>query len=30
MTLAGFFFTRIYQYAVCTGLIARYSAETVT
>jgi len=30
IVLAGFFFTRIYQHAVCTGLIARYSAETVT
>ena len=27
---AGFFFTRIYRYAVRTGLIARYSAETVS
>jgi ABC-2 type transport system permease protein len=26
--LAGWFFTRIYRYAVRTGLIARYSAET--
>lgn len=30
IVLAGFFFTRIYQHAVHTGLIARYSAETVT
>ena len=30
IVLAGFFFTRIYQYAVRTGLIARYSAETVS
>lgn len=30
IVLAGFFFTRIYQNAVRTGLIARYSAETVT
>lgn len=30
IVLAGFFFTRIYQHAVRTGLIARYSAETVT
>ena len=27
---AAFFFTRIYRYAVRTGLIARYSAETVS
>jgi ABC-2 type transport system permease protein len=28
--LAGWFFTRIYRYAVRTGLIARYSAETAS
>lgn len=28
--LAGFFFTRTYRHAVRTGLIARYSAETVS
>jgi ABC-2 type transport system permease protein len=28
--LAGWFFTRIYRHAVRTGLIARYSAETVS
>jgi ABC-2 type transport system permease protein len=28
--LACWFFTRVYRYAVRTGLIARYSAETVT
>jgi ABC-2 type transport system permease protein len=28
--IAGWFFTRVYRYAVRTGLIARYSAETVT
>jgi ABC-2 type transport system permease protein len=28
--LASWFFTRIYQYAVRTGLIARYSAESVS
>jgi ABC-2 type transport system permease protein len=28
--LAGWFFTRIYRYAVRTGLIARYSAESVS
>ena len=28
--LAGWFFTRIYQYAVRTGLIARYSAESIS
>lgn len=30
IVLAGWFFTRIYRHAVRTGLIARYSAETVT
>ncbi len=30
VVLACWFFTRVYQYAVRTGLIARYSAETVT
>jgi ABC-2 type transport system permease protein len=29
LLLASWFFTRIYRYAVRTGLIARYSAETV-
>jgi len=28
--LAGWFFTRIYRYAVRSGLIARYSAESVS
>ncbi|MFE8598771.1 ABC transporter permease [Archangium violaceum] len=28
--LAGWFFTRVYRYAVRTGLIARYSAESVS
>ncbi|HXZ28731.1 MAG TPA: ABC transporter permease [Terriglobales bacterium] len=28
--LAGWFFTRIYRYAVRTGLLARYSAESVS
>ena len=28
--LAGWFFTYVYRYAVRTGLIARYSAETVS
>ena len=27
--LAGWFFTRVYRHAVRTGLIARYSAETL-
>jgi len=30
LVLASWFFGRIYSYAVRTGLIARYSAETVT
>ena len=30
LLLAGWLFTRIYRYAVRTGLLARYSAETVT
>ena len=30
LVLAGWFFTRIYQHAVRTGLIARYSAETLS
>ena len=29
IVLAGFFFTRVYRHAVRTGLLARYSAETV-
>ena len=29
LALAGWFFTRIYRYAVRTGLIARYAAESV-
>ena len=28
--LASWFFTRVYQYAVRTGLIARYSAESIS
>jgi ABC-2 type transport system permease protein len=28
--LASWFFTRMYKHAVRTGLIARYSAETVS
>jgi ABC-2 type transport system permease protein len=28
--LAGWVFARIYRYAVRTGLLARYSAESVT
>ena len=28
--LAGWVFTRIYRYAVRTGLLARYSAESAT
>jgi len=28
--LAGYFFSRVYQYAVRSGLLARYSAETVS
>ena len=28
--LAGWFFTRVYRYAVRTGLIARYSAESIS
>jgi ABC-2 type transport system permease protein len=28
--LAGWFFTRTYRYAVNSGLLARYSAESVT
>jgi ABC-2 type transport system permease protein len=28
--LAGAFFAAVYRYAIRTGLIARYSAETVT
>ena len=28
--LAAWFFRRVYRYAVRTGLIARYSAESVT
>jgi ABC-2 type transport system permease protein len=28
--LAGWFFARIYRHAVRTGLIARYSAETLS
>ncbi len=30
VALAGAFFASIYRYAIRTGLIARYSAETVT
>jgi ABC-2 type transport system permease protein len=30
LVLACFFFTRVYRYAIRTGLIARYSAETVS
>ena len=30
LLFAGWFFARIYRYAVRTGLIARYSAESVT
>ncbi len=30
IVLAGLFFTSVYRYAIRTGLIARYSAETVT
>jgi ABC-2 type transport system permease protein len=30
IALAGYFFTRVYGYAVRTGLLARYSAETVS
>ena len=30
VVLAGWFFARIYRHAVRTGLIARYSAETVS
>ena len=30
MLLACWFFTRMYRHAVRTGLIARYSAETVS
>lgn len=30
IVLAGWFFTRVYRHAVRTGLIARYSAETVS
>jgi ABC-2 type transport system permease protein len=28
--LAGWFFTRIYKYVVRSGLIARYSAESIS
>ena len=28
--LAGWFFARVYRYAVRSGLLARYSAETVS
>lgn len=28
--LAAYFFARVYRYAVRTGLLARYSAESVT
>jgi len=28
--LAGWFFTRIYKYVVRSGLIARYSAESLS
>jgi len=30
ITLAYWFFSRVYRYAVRTGLIARYSAESVS
>jgi ABC-2 type transport system permease protein len=30
MLLACWFFVRVYQHAVRTGLIARYSAESLT
>jgi ABC-2 type transport system permease protein len=30
VAFAGWFFTRMYRHAVRTGLIARYSAETVS
>jgi ABC-2 type transport system permease protein len=30
IVLAGYFFARVYRYAVRTGLLARYSAESVT
>ncbi len=30
IVLAGYFFTRVFQYAVRTGLLARYSAESVS
>ena len=30
LALAGAFFAAVYRYAIRTGLIARYSAETVT
>ena len=30
VVVAGWFFARVYRYGVRTGLIARYSAETVS
>jgi ABC-2 type transport system permease protein len=30
IVLAGYFFTRVFRYALRTGLLARYSAESVS
>jgi ABC-2 type transport system permease protein len=30
IALAGYYFVRVYRFAVRTGLLARYSAETVS